>query len=95
MGLIDVWVLVHPFRKNFDQLVIGDALKTHRRTVTEADIVNFGCLSGDHFYAHFDEVAAKDSFFGQARRARVFCDRRRRWVVCRSRRGASDRQLWN
>ncbi len=57
--------LVHPFRKNFDQLVIGDALKTHRRTVTEADIVNFGCLSGDHFYAHFDEVAAKDSFFGK------------------------------
>jgi oxepin-CoA hydrolase/3-oxo-5,6-dehydrosuberyl-CoA semialdehyde dehydrogenase len=33
--------------------------------VTEADIVNFGCLSGDHFYAHFDEVAAKDSFFGK------------------------------
>ncbi|MCJ8299989.1 MAG: phenylacetic acid degradation bifunctional protein PaaZ, partial [Pseudomonadales bacterium] len=57
--------LIHPFRKNFDQLCIGDALKTHRRTVTEADIVNFGCLSGDHFYAHFDEIAAKDSFFGK------------------------------
>ena len=57
--------LIHPFRKNFDQLNIGDALKTHRRTVTEADIVNFGCLSGDHFYAHFDEIAAADSFFGK------------------------------
>ncbi|EPJ49545.1 MAG: phenylacetic acid degradation protein [Osedax symbiont Rs2] len=57
--------LIHPFRKNFDQLIIGDALKTHRRTVTEADIVNFGCLSGDHFYAHFDEIAAADSFFGK------------------------------
>ncbi|MCJ8340085.1 MAG: phenylacetic acid degradation bifunctional protein PaaZ [Pseudomonadales bacterium] len=57
--------LIHPFRKNFDQLCIGDALKTHRRTVTEADIVNFGCLSGDHFYAHFDEIAAADSFFGK------------------------------
>ncbi len=57
--------LIHPFRKNFDQLSIGDALKTHRRTVTEADIVNFGCLSGDHFYAHFDEIAAADSFFGK------------------------------
>jgi len=56
---------LHPFRKNFDQLQIGDALTTHRRTVTEADIVNFGCLSGDHFYAHFDEIAAKDSFFGK------------------------------
>jgi oxepin-CoA hydrolase/3-oxo-5,6-dehydrosuberyl-CoA semialdehyde dehydrogenase len=57
--------LIHPFRKNFDQLAIGNSLLTHRRTVTEADIVNFGCLSGDHFYAHFDEIAAKDSFFGK------------------------------
>ena len=32
-------------------------------SLPEADIVNFGCLSGDHFYAHFDEIAAKDSFF--------------------------------
>ena len=56
---------VHPFRKFFEELQIGESLTTHRRTVTEADIVNFGCLSGDHFYAHFDEIAAKDSFFGK------------------------------
>ena len=56
---------IHPFRKYFDDLRVGESMKTHRRTVTEADIVNFGCLSGDHFYAHFDEVAAKDSPFGQ------------------------------
>lgn len=31
---------------------LGDSLLTARRTVTEADIVNFACLSGDHFYAH-------------------------------------------
>jgi oxepin-CoA hydrolase/3-oxo-5,6-dehydrosuberyl-CoA semialdehyde dehydrogenase len=54
---------VHPFRKYFEELAIGEQLVTHRRTVTETDIVNFGCLSGDHFYAHFDEIAAKDSFF--------------------------------
>lgn len=54
---------VHPFRKYFEELEIGESLLTHRRTVTEADIVNFGCLSGDHFYAHFDEIAATDSFF--------------------------------
>ncbi len=54
---------VHPFRKYFEELEIGESLTTHRRTVTEADIVNFGCISGDHFYAHFDEIAAKDSFF--------------------------------
>lgn len=56
---------IHPFKKHFEDLQIGETLVTHRRTVTEADIVNFGCVSGDHFYAHFDEIAAKDSFFGQ------------------------------
>ncbi|MFK7730356.1 MAG: phenylacetic acid degradation bifunctional protein PaaZ [Pseudomonadales bacterium] len=56
---------VHPFKKYFEELRIGERLTTHRRTVTEADIVNFGCLSGDHFYAHFDELAAKDSLFGK------------------------------
>ncbi|MBB6290483.1 MULTISPECIES: phenylacetic acid degradation bifunctional protein PaaZ [unclassified Pseudomonas] len=56
---------VHPFRRHFDDLRIGESLLTHRRTVTEADIVNFGCLSGDHFYMHFDEIAARDSQFGQ------------------------------
>lgn len=54
---------IHPFRKYFEELNVGDSLTTHCRTVTEADIVNFGCMSGDHFYAHFDEIAAKDSFF--------------------------------
>lgn len=56
---------VHPFRKNFNEIRIGDTLITHRRTVTEADIVNFGCISGDHFYAHFDETAVADSLFGK------------------------------
>ncbi|PYB76402.1 phenylacetic acid degradation bifunctional protein PaaZ [Pseudomonas soli] len=56
---------VHPFRRHFDDLRIGESLLTHRRTVTEADLVNFGCLSGDHFYMHFDEIAAKQSQFGK------------------------------
>lgn len=55
--------VVHPFRKYFEDLQIGETLVTHRRTVTEADIVNFGCISGDHFYAHFDEIAARESLF--------------------------------
>jgi len=54
---------VHPFRYHFEDLAIGQSLLTHRRTVTEADIVNFGCLSGDHFYMHFDELAARESQF--------------------------------
>lgn len=56
---------VHPFRRYFEELQIGETLITHRRTLTEADVVNFGCVSGDHFYAHFDEIAAKESFFGK------------------------------
>ena len=56
---------VHPFRRHFEELQIGESLLTHRRTVTEADLVNFGCLSGDHFYMHFDEIAAKESQFGK------------------------------
>ena len=56
---------VHPFKKSFDELEVGDSLISHRRTVTEADIVNFGCLSGDHFYVHFDEIGARDSLFGK------------------------------
>ena len=64
-GAVESHDAVHPFMKHFEDLKIGETLVTHRRTVTEADIVNFGCVSGDHFYAHFDEIAAKDSFFGQ------------------------------
>ena len=56
---------LHPFRKHFEDLAIGDSLLTHRRTVAEADIVNFGGLSGDYFYMHFDELAAKDTQFGR------------------------------
>jgi oxepin-CoA hydrolase/3-oxo-5,6-dehydrosuberyl-CoA semialdehyde dehydrogenase len=56
---------VHPFRKHFEDLQIGDSLLTHRRTVSEADIVAFGGISGDYFYMHFDEIAAKDSPFGK------------------------------
>ena len=54
---------VHPFRKYFDELEVGDALVTARRTVTEADIVNFAGISGDFFYAHMDDIAARDSIF--------------------------------
>ncbi|QOF79766.1 phenylacetic acid degradation bifunctional protein PaaZ [Variovorax sp. 38R] len=56
---------VHPFRRYFEELRIGDSLLTHRRTVGEADIVAFGGISGDYFYMHFDEEAAKASPFGK------------------------------
>lgn len=54
---------IHPFRKTFDELEIGETLFTHRRTVTEADVVQFAGISGDFFYAHMDDIAAKESLF--------------------------------
>lgn len=56
---------IHPFRKFFDELSIGETLITHRRTITESDVVNFAAISGDHFYAHCDQIAAATSIFGQ------------------------------
>ena len=54
---------VHPFRKYFEELEVGETLVTHRRTITEADVVNFAGLSGDFFYAHMDDIAARESIF--------------------------------
>jgi oxepin-CoA hydrolase/3-oxo-5,6-dehydrosuberyl-CoA semialdehyde dehydrogenase len=51
----------HPFRKRMSELEIGDTLKTKSRTVTIADIEHFAEFTGDKFYAHMDEQAAKAS----------------------------------
>jgi oxepin-CoA hydrolase/3-oxo-5,6-dehydrosuberyl-CoA semialdehyde dehydrogenase len=54
---------IHPFRKHFEELEIGETLITHRRTITDADVVNFAGISGDFFYAHMDDIAARESIF--------------------------------
>jgi len=54
---------VHPFRKYFEELAIGDTVVTHRRTVTSADIVNFANVSWDHFYAHTDHTSLEGTPF--------------------------------
>ncbi|MEO8618381.1 MAG: phenylacetic acid degradation bifunctional protein PaaZ [Sphingomicrobium sp.] len=51
----------HPFRKRMSELEIGDTLRTASRTVTIADIEHFAEFTGDNFYAHMDEEAAKAS----------------------------------
>lgn len=53
----------HPFRKYFEELQVGDMLVTHKRTVTEADIVNFANVSWDHFYAHTDHTSLGGTLF--------------------------------
>jgi len=56
---------VHPFRKPFAALAIGDTFNSTEREVTIEDIENFARLSGDHFYAHMDErAAARNPLFG-------------------------------
>jgi oxepin-CoA hydrolase/3-oxo-5,6-dehydrosuberyl-CoA semialdehyde dehydrogenase len=55
----------HPFRIPFNDLELGDTLKSAEREVTVADIENFAALSGDRFYAHMDEIqAARNPLFG-------------------------------
>jgi len=52
---------VHPFRKRIAELDIGYTLKTASRTVTLEDIEHFAHFTGDNFYAHMDDEAAKAS----------------------------------
>ena len=54
---------VHPFRKTFDELQIGETLNTATRTITDDDVRAFAGLSGDFFYAHMDDDAARASIF--------------------------------
>ncbi|MFP4544809.1 MAG: phenylacetic acid degradation bifunctional protein PaaZ [Bacteroidota bacterium] len=56
---------VHPFRKYFEELEIGDTLHTAGRTITEADIVNFTGVSWDNFYAHTDTTSLEGTPFEQ------------------------------
>jgi oxepin-CoA hydrolase/3-oxo-5,6-dehydrosuberyl-CoA semialdehyde dehydrogenase len=50
---------VHPFRKSLAELKVGDTVVAGPRTVTLADIDHFAEFTGDTFYAHTDEEAAK------------------------------------
>lgn len=54
---------IHPFKKYFEDLEIGETLITAKHTVSEADIVNFANVSGDNFYAHMDATALDGTIF--------------------------------
>lgn len=51
----------HPFRLRISELDIGYTLKTASRTVTLEDVEHFAHFTGDTFYAHMDDEAAKAS----------------------------------
>jgi acyl dehydratase len=48
----------------FDEPDVGKEWNSPRRTITEADIVMFAALTGDHNPVHTDEEFAKNTVFG-------------------------------
>ncbi|MCH7981445.1 MAG: phenylacetic acid degradation bifunctional protein PaaZ [Proteobacteria bacterium] len=58
---------VHVFRKTFEQIQIGDTFKSESREVSLDDIDHFAEFTGDKFYAHMDEDAAKKNPFFEGR----------------------------
>lgn len=57
----------HPFRKPLADLRIGDTVVAGPRQVTLADIEHFAEFTGDTFYAHMDEEAARANPFFDGR----------------------------
>lgn len=53
----------HPFTRTFYDLAIGETFNTLSRTVTMEEIETFAHFTGDTFYAHMDEEAAKRNPF--------------------------------
>ncbi|MZR12796.1 phenylacetic acid degradation bifunctional protein PaaZ [Maritimibacter sp. DP07] len=53
----------HPFTRTFTELQIGETIVTDPREVTLDDIEHFAEFTGDTFYAHMDDEAAKRNPF--------------------------------
>ncbi len=62
-GAVETQKDTHPFTRRFDALDIGDTLNTPPRLVTLEDIEHFAEFTGDTFYAHMDDDAAKRNPF--------------------------------
>ncbi len=62
-GAAEVRKPEHPFRHRFEDLAIGESLHTPPRTISLDDIEHFAHFTGDTFYAHMDEEAAKANPF--------------------------------
>ena len=58
---------IHPFKKNFEEIEIGDTVVSQKREISLELIEEFAALSGDVFYAHMDEEAAKRNPFFDGR----------------------------
>jgi oxepin-CoA hydrolase/3-oxo-5,6-dehydrosuberyl-CoA semialdehyde dehydrogenase len=56
---------IHPFKKYFEELQIGDQIVTEKRLISSEDIDKFALLSGDQFYAHLKETDFDGTMFEQ------------------------------
>jgi oxepin-CoA hydrolase/3-oxo-5,6-dehydrosuberyl-CoA semialdehyde dehydrogenase len=74
---------VHPFRKYFEELQVGDQITTEKRIITAEDIDAFADLSGDHFYAHKTATDFSGYHVRQAGGAWLFYFKCSRRFVCR------------
>jgi acyl dehydratase len=48
----------------FEEFKMSERFDTARRTITEADVVNFAGVSGDFYPLHMDEAYARSTPFG-------------------------------
>ncbi|MCL4162721.1 UNVERIFIED_CONTAM: hypothetical protein GTU68_039535, partial [Idotea baltica] len=62
-GAAEIDAQQHPFQRTFNEIRIGETLHTDAREVTLEDIAHFAEFTGDTFYAHTDEEAAKANPF--------------------------------
>lgn len=62
-GAAEIDASQHPFQRTFNEIRIGETLHTEAREVTLGDIAHFAEFTGDTFYAHTDEEAARANPF--------------------------------
>jgi oxepin-CoA hydrolase/3-oxo-5,6-dehydrosuberyl-CoA semialdehyde dehydrogenase len=62
-GATEHSVGAHPFTRKFGDLAVGETLNSAQRIVTLDDIEHFANFTGDTFYAHMDDAAAKRNPF--------------------------------
>ncbi|MDX2482662.1 MAG: phenylacetic acid degradation bifunctional protein PaaZ, partial [Pseudodonghicola sp.] len=62
-GATEIAAPAHPFTRTFNELRIGETLHSAPRVVTLDDIEHFAAFTGDTFYAHMDDAAAKRNPF--------------------------------
>lgn len=62
-GAAEISGPAHPFSRRFGELSVGETLHTAARTISLEDIEHFAAFTGDNFYAHMDDAAAKRNPF--------------------------------